>query len=225
LKKTLGNRSSFVAELKRQFFPVLKQAGFDGTGQTRIRVHGLAYHVIHLWAPYYGGMVYVDCGLHFRFLPREGEVERKYNFEELVEPNCAFRTRLLPLKEFADKYQVSAWTYGLDTSFAAAAVSALAQKFLSEIEPEYAEYSQPENILSKLTSSIVGAGDYGKFRWGFHPTSPQFALNLARVALHLERYTEAAAFAKHGLLRSIVEEQQKELNAILNNCGSRNSLC
>lgn len=211
----IANRSAFLSELRLQFYPVLKRLGFKGGGQTRRRISDNAFNIVHLWADRYGGMIYVDIGIHFPFLPREGAVDAAFDFSRLREENCSFRSRLLSPTEFEGELHWGAWGYGVDQASATLAAYTLSKLFEERMEPELKYFSNPEHIADKLTLEMIGAREYGDFNWCGVSGGPALALTMARLNLYLGRRADALKFAQYGIEQTVVNEQRVELSEFL----------
>lgn len=177
-------RAAFLKLLSKQLFPVLKEEGFAGTGQTLRRIRGPVIHVFNVQAASGGKACYLNLGAHFDFLPGEGG-----SFvapAEIEESHCVFRDRIDPPPGPA-----FGWAYGADMAQAEENVEFLVSEWARQGHAFFAQYdtypASCERLLQQTDPDQI------------HPAK---TLNMARIALHLGESERARVFAQSGLSRA-----------------------
>jgi len=102
------NRKLYLKALQRHVFPVLRDAGFMGSGTTLRRVNDYIVHVFNVQGSTAQDGCYINQGVHLLLLPKPGGGD--YDALKIHEAECLFRERLDPGSIQSESHR--RWPYG-----------------------------------------------------------------------------------------------------------------
>ncbi|WP_342749618.1 DUF4304 domain-containing protein [Xanthomonas arboricola] len=176
------NLGIFKKALSKHFYPVLRKAGFRGSGSTLRRVNEPLIYVVNVQGSSGGDRCYLNLGAHLSFLP-----SASFNKEpdKLPEYECAFRSRILP-----PEGQAFGWSYGTSEQEAEAIALSVAEAWATQGTAFFERFKAYPESFFKLVAN-------------FQPehVHPADCLLMARIAAHLGEANCAIAIATLGLRR------------------------
>ncbi|WP_457422009.1 DUF4304 domain-containing protein [Roseateles sp. P5_E7] len=176
------HRQLFLKLLAKEFYPVLRDEGFKGSGSTLRRMDGHLIHVFNVQGSKSGEQCYLNLGAHLSFLPAEGGLTVEP--ESLEESHCVFRCRIHPPSAAA----ASGWTYGNSVDEAARSIEQVAREWAVQGQAFFDRYASYPGSFVRLLKSVEPSRVHARE-----------ALHLARIATHLGQQEEAVSFARAGL--------------------------
>ena len=178
------DRKTFQSLLSKRFYPVLRDEGFKGSGNTLRRINGKVIHVFNFQGSSSGNQGYLNMGVHLSFLPAERGVV--IQSEKIEEPDCIFRKRIIPPPgpQFG-------WSYCSSIEEASENVEFIVSEWPSQGRIFYDRYSTyPESFKSIISQSVPSE---------LHPRE---CLHYARIAVELGLSAQACEYSKSGLERA-----------------------
>jgi len=177
------NRNQFLKLLEKQLYPVLRDEGFTGKGQTLRRLRSPVIHVFNVQGSNRGHQCYLNLGTHLAFLPPEGGLP--VSIDAIEVGNCVFRDRIEPPAGGA-----FGWPYGDSMEEAEETVTFIVSEWLRVGQAFFSRYAYYPASFEQL----VVESDPEKL-------SVRSALHLARIATHLGQQERAREFINSGLAR------------------------
>jgi len=172
------NHKHFADLLAKRLHPILREAGFKGSGSTLRRVSVPVVHVFNVQASSSGSRCFVNLGVHLTFLPPEGG--QVVEPADLTESHCAFRQRL-----------GEDWAYGSTDEQAEASINQLVKAWQEGGASYFDRYSGfPESFFALVHEANA------------NQINPKQGLTLARIALEIGSRARAAELAEASLSRS-----------------------
>jgi hypothetical protein len=189
-------KKRFFEILKHEFSPLLRELGFNGSGQDFRRVYSPVIHVINIQRNKHGGSCCVNLGVHLEFLPITGSNNILPDVRNIKEFDCEFRKRLAPKKRRDHWWKYDGGLFG-NTG-----------KSARNLIETYKNYGEP--ALQKLKTLedlkvMLEAGDLrkNKIHSSFGEIIPvRAALTLARIYKHEGQIEKSVEYAKIGLQNS-----------------------
>jgi len=129
--------------LREHFAPVVRNAGFAGSGSTFRRIDGGLVQVSNIQGSSYGGMFYMNLGIH----PIAGFAgdPRKINVNK-----CLLRRRLV------DDSMRDGWRYGDNPASMIEAATSAARVFTGKALSLFAQQSGPNAPIFSITMDKIG---------------------------------------------------------------------
>ena len=183
-------RSQFLAKFKSIVVPVLREEGFQGSGQNFRRRVKEVIHVINIQGSRWGGKCCINLGVHLTFLPTI--TLALPDPAKFTEPECEIRTRLTE-SDRLDKW----WPYGNSEKEAEDSATSIKQTYLSFGREFFGRFlvfpgdftkTNPENFDKKSSREHLPG-----------QTVVRNILTLARIYAHVGNRDFASRFATMGL--------------------------
>lgn len=176
------NLGIFTKALSKHFYPVLRKAGFRGSGSTLRRINEPLICVVNVQGSSGGDRCYLNLGAHLSFLPSTSGTKEA---GKLLEYECAFRSRISP-----PEGQTFGWSYGTSEQEAEENALLVVEAWATEGTAFFGRFNDYPESLVKLVAE-------------FEPerAHPAECLLIARIAEHLGEVGRAAEIAKSGLSR------------------------
>jgi hypothetical protein len=187
--------------LRDHFAPVVRRAGFTGSGRNFRRLDGALVSVVNVQGSMAGGQFCINLGVHPVAL-LEGDPRK------IKEYQCLLRSRLAE-----DGQSDQWWRYGDDPASLTAAARSAAQLFEAKAVRLFAEQTGKTAPLLIMTPEAMAAGErFSGFGCGLAPT----ALALGRLRKLAGDDALAAAFGRLGLANTppsayILRQELEEL--------------
>jgi len=176
------NLGVFTKALSKHFYPVLRKAGFRGSGSTLRRVNEPLIYVVNVQGSSGGNRCYLNLGAHLSFLPSANVSKEP---DKLLEYECAFRSRISP-----PEGQAFGWSYGTSEQEAETNASLVVEAWATEGTAFFERFKAYPDSFTELVAE-------------FQPehAHPAECLLMARIAAHLGETDRAIAIATSGLGR------------------------
>jgi hypothetical protein len=198
------DRKKFQGLLRTEFFPGLRESGFQGSGTTLRRITEPIIHVVNIQGSSSAAGFYVNLGTHLSFLPTEGGSVCVP--KAIKESQCSFRTRVDPLPSLS---RDGSWPYGRDERQARLVIGELWFAWRNQAEPYFSSMASFPEDFSLLVEETVSTSPH-----------PSHALTIARIGLKVGMLHEANSIARAALdsvpewassLKACIEEFLSEL--------------
>ncbi len=187
-----SRQEHFHAVLKAEFDPILREAGFKGSGQNYRRVIGDIIHALNIQGNRWGGSCIVNLGIHVTFLPDTlNKVREAATFKVI---HCEFDRRISD-----DSTSDGWWSYGDTIAAAESSARSLIRAFCAQAEPYFQHYSTVPAILSALVCKVNGTPEPPPTLCGIGPTPVRAALVAARIHRFRSEIAESRRLAQMGL--------------------------
>ena len=179
----------FMEWLRVHWYPLLRDAGFKGSGAHFRRIRGAFAHCINIQAKSDGAACCVNLGAEPRLQPVRGFTEPQ-DFDKITEIMCEIRQRLKRSGE-----DDSWWTFGRNEEEATRSASSLIEVWQSRGEDFFKDYVELPGRVATATVADFESGGSNVF-----PTTKVRAVLLcARICLEVRDYAKARAFSEYGL--------------------------
>lgn len=87
----MDDKKRFYGHIKEKLAPLLRQEGFQGSGQHFRKVKGEVIHTVNLQNNKYGGSCCLNLGVHFTFLPVCWDSRQMPDLKKFKEIDSEFR--------------------------------------------------------------------------------------------------------------------------------------
>ncbi|MBZ0112958.1 MAG: DUF4304 domain-containing protein [Thermoanaerobaculia bacterium] len=176
----LMDRKTLQEALRLTAYPVLRKAGFKGSGVTLRRVVSPVIHVFNVQGSQWGGGFYLNLGVHLEGLPT---ISGQPTNGKPTEYDCLVRRRLEPPED----YGRGAWPYGASEDEATTVSEVVASQFQFVGESFFSRYTRyPDDFESMIEAATAEA------------TGPP-GIPLIQLAFHLGKVQEANALIQTAL--------------------------
>jgi len=180
----------FMEWLKTHWNPILRAAGFKGSGTTFRRVSGAFAHVINIQSRSDGSRCCVNLGVQPQLQPIRGFSEAP-DFDKIKEWNCEIRHRLTPATSECDYW----WSFGSSEQEARTNAASLIDVWNSRGEEFFRPYVQMPGPVAAAT-----VADFESDRNNVFPTTKVLAVLLcARICLETKDFARAVGFSEYGI--------------------------
>ncbi len=161
------DRNGFLKLLSVKLYPILREAGFKGSGTTLRRHDGCFHHIVHVQGSTSSTACYINLGAHLDFLPAEGG--GAFSPKDFREPSCSFRERLQSRED--DK-----WRYGHSETAALSSSQEMIEAWKAQGQDFFKRFGSGNEAanLERLVLEIEGSAVH-----------PYRALIGARIAAHV----------------------------------------
>jgi len=205
------NRKQYLKALQLHVFPVLREAGFKGSGTNLRRINGPIVHAFNVQGSSGGQGCYINQGVHLLLLPKRFGGE--YDLTKFSATDCLFRQRFNPGRTSMELH--GRWTYGSTLEEMEDSAKQMRIKWEREGYQFFEEFTNyPE--------------DFDSFIQRVNPenTSSNRLVDYAELAIVLEQYERSYEFAEAALencsvratgLKSTIKTLLKKINDIQNN--------
>jgi hypothetical protein len=186
----VSTKAVFMEEIKAHWFPLLREAGFKGSGGHFRRIREPWAHCIFVQSKSDGSACCVNLGAEPRLQPIRGFTDVP-EFTKIKEVECEVRDRLKPRDDCSDWW----WTYGRNSDEANGSAASLRDTWLNRGEEFFAQYSDLPGPAANTTLADFEAGR-APF---FHTTKVRAVLLYARIFMEVRDFPRAIEFSKHGI--------------------------
>lgn len=180
----------FRSQLKLKLAPLLRAAGFTGSGSTFRRSGDGMIQVLNVQGSQWGGSCCVNLGVHLSFMPTV--IGQPADPKKITEPLCEFRRRLAPAGQ-SDCW----WKYGSDEREAARSADELVDLVQRVALPHFERFRAFPGSFEGITPQALAADDLSAFPG--RSSVARAGLVMARIAAHLGQPERSREFAEIGL--------------------------
>ena len=175
------DRSTLIKALSKQFYPILREEGFKGSGNTLRRTNDPVVHVFNVQGSLRGNRFYLNLGAHLMFIPISAGIIP--NVKTIRESGCVFRERF-------DSPAGQGWSYGSNLAEMNENIEFIKDHWKIYGQEFYDRYSDyPDDFVALIE--------------GYDPSETPigYLLPFARIAAHLGDGDRGELFALEGLKR------------------------
>lgn len=167
--------------------PVLHADGFRGSGRTFRRVRGELVHVFHVQGSRRGGELFVNLGVHLRFLTYPGD--HPVSWEKIQESECFLRQRM------SESGPGRSWRHEGDEASITAAIQSIQAVYQSNGQTQFERFARyPESFANIVRNPIqAGPAELGRFECS------RGVLHWARIRMEQGDFRGAIALARRDL--------------------------
>lgn len=209
----MDHKKAFYKQLREDFYPLLREQGFKGSGQHFRRINGDVIHTINIQNNKYGGSCCINLGLHLSFLPIAWPKDQMPDLSTIKEIDCVFRMRLAP-KGKSDYW----WKFksGVIYPSVEKRVQHLIKTYQEEGETKFAQFDTVEKVANMISVEQIEKANYLEIFGGCVPAHG--AMIMAKINKHLGNIELSKSLAEAGLkVLDGAEVLRNELEGFLKN--------